>query len=54
VSSTLGLLTTASILGSLGPVVATAGAQVWLGERFVARQWVGFAAVFAGVVVLTL
>ena len=52
-ASTLGYLSIASILGSLGPVVTTACAQVLLGERLAARQWVGVATVFTGVVLLT-
>lgn len=49
----IGYLSVTSILGSLSPVVVTAYAQVLLHERLCARQWVGFAAVFAGVVLLS-
>jgi len=53
VASTIGYLSIVSVLGSLAPVVTTGCAQVVLGERLSARQWVGFATVFAGVVLLT-
>ena len=48
----VGYLSVTSILGSLSPVVVTAYAQVLLHERLTARQWAGFAAVFAGIVLL--
>jgi drug/metabolite transporter (DMT)-like permease len=51
---TLGLLTIISVLGSLSPVVTTGLAQVVLHERLSSRQWAGVAAVFAGVVLLSL
>jgi drug/metabolite transporter (DMT)-like permease len=41
-----------SILGSLSPVVVTAYAQAFLHERLTPSQWVGFTAVFTGVVLL--
>ena len=47
-----GDLSIVAILGSLSPVVVTAYAQVLLRERLTPRQWTGFAAVFAGVVLL--
>jgi drug/metabolite transporter (DMT)-like permease len=49
-----GDLSVVAILGSLSPVVVTAYAQVLLRERLTARQWAGFAVVFAGVVLLSL
>jgi drug/metabolite transporter (DMT)-like permease len=42
-----------SILGSLSPVVVTVYAQVLLHERLAPRQWAGFVAVFAGIVLLS-
>ena len=53
IASGLGYLSVTSILGSLSPVVVTAYAQVLLHERLSARQWAGFAAVFAGIVLLS-
>lgn len=50
----IGYLSVTSILGSLSPVVVTAYAQVLLHERLCPRQWVGFAAVLAGIVLLSL
>jgi drug/metabolite transporter (DMT)-like permease len=52
VASSMGYLSVTSILGSLSPVVVTAYAQVLLHERLAPRQWAGFAAVFAGIVLL--
>ena len=52
VATRIGYLSVTSILGSLSPVVVTAYAQVLLHERLTARQWSGFAAVFAGIVLL--
>jgi drug/metabolite transporter (DMT)-like permease len=52
-ASGLGYLSVTSILGSLSPVVVTAYAQILLHERLAARQWAGFAAVFAGIVLLS-
>jgi uncharacterized membrane protein len=48
-----GYLSVTSILGSLSPVVVTAYAQVLLHERLAPRQWAGFVAVFAGIVLLS-
>ncbi len=48
-----GYLSITSILGSLSPVVVTIYAQVLLHERLAPRQWAGFAAVFAGIVLLS-
>jgi drug/metabolite transporter (DMT)-like permease len=48
----IGYLSVTSILGSLSPVVVTVYAQVLLHERLAPRQWAGFAAVFAGIVLL--
>ena len=42
-----------SVLGSLSPVVVTAYAQTLLHERLALHQWAGFAAVFAGIVLLS-
>jgi drug/metabolite transporter (DMT)-like permease len=53
VASGIGYLSVTSILGSLSPVVVTAYAQVLLHERLTAPQWTGFAAVFAGIVLLS-
>lgn len=53
IATGIGLLSITSILGSLSPVVVTAYAQVLLRERLAPRQWVGFAAVFAGIVLLS-
>jgi drug/metabolite transporter (DMT)-like permease len=53
VATGLGYLSVVAILGSLSPVVVTAYAQILLGERLTARQWAGFATVFAGVVLLS-
>jgi drug/metabolite transporter (DMT)-like permease len=50
----VGYLSVTSILGSLSPVVVTAYAQVLLHERLAPRQWGGFVAVFAGIVLLSL
>jgi drug/metabolite transporter (DMT)-like permease len=47
-----GYLSVVAILGSLSPVIVTAYAQVLLHERLTARQWAGFGAVFAGIVLL--
>jgi drug/metabolite transporter (DMT)-like permease len=52
-ASGIGYLSVVSILGSLSPVVVTAYAQVLLGERLSLRQWAGYVAVFAGVVLLS-
>ena len=52
VSAGFGYLSVVAILGSLSPVVVTAYAQVLLHERLTPRQWAGFAAVFAGIVLL--
>lgn len=52
-ASGIGYLSVTSILGSLSPVVVTAYAQVLLHERLAPRQWAGFAAVFAGIVLLS-
>ena len=54
VAFTIGLLTIISVLGSLSPVVTTGLAQVFLHERLTVRQWTGVAAVFAGVVLLSI
>lgn len=54
VATGFGDLSVVAILGSLSPVVVTAYAQVLLRERLTTRQWSGFAAVFAGVVLLSL
>ena len=48
-----GYLSITSILGSLSPVVVTIYAQVLLHERLAPLQWAGFAAVFAGIVLLS-
>ena len=48
-----GYLSVVSVLGSLSPVVVTAYAQTLLHERLAAHQWAGFAAVFAGIVLLS-
>ena len=48
-----GYLSVTSILGSLSPVVVTAYAQLLLHERLAPRQWAGFVAVFAGIVLLS-
>ena len=48
-----GYLSITSILGSLSPVVVTIYAQVLLYERLAPRQWAGFVAVFAGIVLLS-
>jgi drug/metabolite transporter (DMT)-like permease len=53
VASGIGYLSVTSILGSLSPVVVTAYAQVLLHERLAPRQWAGFVAVFAGIVLLS-
>ena len=53
VASGIGYLSVTSILGSLSPVVVTVYAQVLLHERLTPRQWAGFAAVFAGIVLLS-
>ena len=53
VATGLGYLSVTSILGSLSPVVVTAYAQVLLHERLAPRQWAGFVAVFAGIVLLS-
>lgn len=52
VASGIGYLSVTSILGSLSPVVVTIYAQTFLHERLSPWQWVGFAAVFAGIVLL--
>jgi len=49
----VGFLSITSILGSLSPVVVTIYAQALLHERLAPRQWVGFAAVFTGIVLLS-
>jgi drug/metabolite transporter (DMT)-like permease len=54
VAFTMGLLSIISVLGSLSPVAIVVLAQVFLHERLCARQWAGVAAVFAGVVLLSL
>jgi len=53
VATTIGYLSIVAILGSIGPVFTTGYAQALLGERLTRRQWVGFATVFAGVILLT-
>ena len=53
VATGIGYLSVTSILGSLSPVVVTIYAQVLLHERLAPRQWAGFAAVFAGIVLLS-
>jgi drug/metabolite transporter (DMT)-like permease len=53
IASGMGYLSVTSILGSLSPVVVTAYAQVLLHERLAPRQWAGFVAVFAGIVLLS-
>lgn len=52
-ASGIGYLSVVSILGSLSPVVVTALAQALLGERLTPRQWAGYLAVFAGIVLLS-
>ena len=52
-AAAVGYLSIVSVLGSLSPVVTTALAQVFLHERLDRPQWVGVAAVIAGVVLLT-
>lgn len=54
VATGIGYLSVTSILGSLSPVVVTAYAQVLLHERLAPRQWGGFVAVFAGIVLLSI
>jgi drug/metabolite transporter (DMT)-like permease len=54
VAAGYGDLSVIAILGSLSPVVVTAYAQVLLRERLTPRQWAGFVAVFAGVILLSL
>ena len=53
VATSIGYLSVIAILGSLSPVVVTAYAQILLHERLSPRQWAGFLAVFAGVVLLS-
>ncbi len=53
IASGLSYLSVTSILGSLSPVVVTAYAQVLLHERLTSGQWAGFAAVFIGIVLLS-
>ena len=53
VATGIGYLSVTSILGSLSPVVVTIYAQVLLHERLATRQWAGFVAVFAGIVLLS-
>jgi drug/metabolite transporter (DMT)-like permease len=53
IATGMGYLSVTSILGSLSPVVVTAYAQVLLHERLAPRQWAGFVAVFAGIVLLS-
>ena len=53
VAARFGDLSVVAILGSLSPVVVTAYAQVLLRERLTVRQWTGFAAVLAGIVLLS-
>jgi drug/metabolite transporter (DMT)-like permease len=53
IATTIGYLSVTSILGSLSPVFVTIYAQVLLRERLCPRQWLGFAAVFTGVVLLS-
>jgi drug/metabolite transporter (DMT)-like permease len=53
-ASGIGYLSVTSILGSLSPVVVTAYAQLLLHERLAPRQWAGFVAVFAGIVLLSI
>ena len=48
-----GYLSVVSVLGSLSPVVVTAYAQTLLHERLAVHQWAGFAAVLAGIVLLS-
>jgi uncharacterized membrane protein len=52
-ASGLGYLSVTSILGSLSPVIVTAYAQTFLHERLTPQQWLGFIAVFAGIVLLS-
>jgi drug/metabolite transporter (DMT)-like permease len=54
VAFTMGMLSIISVLGSLSPVVIVVLAQVFLRERLCLWQWAGVAAVFAGVVLLSL
>jgi drug/metabolite transporter (DMT)-like permease len=54
IATSLGYLSVTSILGSLSPVFVTLYAQVLLHERLCPRQWAGFAAVFTGVVLLSM
>ncbi len=51
---TWGMLSVISVLGSLSPVIIVGLAQLVLHERLCARQWAGVAAVFAGVLLLSL
>ena len=53
VATGIGYLSVTGILGSLSPVVVTIYAQARLHERLAPRQWSGFAAVFAGIVLLS-
>jgi drug/metabolite transporter (DMT)-like permease len=53
VATGIGYLSVTSILGSLSPVVVTIYAQLLLHERLAPPQWAGFAAAFAGVVLLS-
>jgi drug/metabolite transporter (DMT)-like permease len=53
IATGIGYLSVTSILGSLSPVVVTIYAQTLLHERLAARQWAGFVAVFAGIVLLS-
>lgn len=54
VAFTLGLLSIISVLGSLSPVIVVVLAQSFLHERLGPRQWAGVAAVFVGVLLLSL
>ena len=53
IATGIGYLSITSILGSLSPVVVTIYAQVLLHERLAPQQWAGFAAAFAGIVLLS-
>ena len=49
----IGYLSVVAILGSLSPVVVTGFAHTLLGERLALHQWAGYAAVLAGIVLLS-
>ena len=53
IASGIGYLSVTSILGSLSPVIVTVYAQTFLHERLMPWQWVGFDAVFTGIVLLS-